>query len=136
MSERPPRKPTQLKDDETTTVEPQPQARTRAGRRILGRLGTEDSVSLVSPMPTRKGRRMVPQGTAGLRAPPTASAESPKASEHRDSTRERVRHEREERRQRVWDKLDAAKRHADDRAPRLQSFEPQRGEGDPSDDDA
>lgn len=134
MGHRPPQRPTKLDDDNTTTVEAQPRARTPAGRRILGKMGGEDSVSIASPTVKRQGRQVVPQGTASLRAPPASSRRAANAGESLDDVRERVRTDREERRQRVWDKLDAARRHADDRAPRLQSFQPKRAEGATDDD--
>jgi hypothetical protein len=112
-------------DHETTAVEPQPTARTKRGRRIIGKLNDEDSVSITAPSSLKKGTRMVPRGSAGLRAPPPTKKDDEGTGSHHEA-REKVQQHRESHRQQVWDKLDAAKRFADERQPRLKRFMPQK----------
>jgi len=111
--------------EEPTTVEALPQAATTKVRRMIGKMGGEDTVTISAPAPFKKGTRSLPRGTAGLRAPPPQKQEgtvSAVSSEMRD----KVQANRESRRQQVWDKLDAAKKRADERAPRLMRFVPVR----------
>ncbi len=119
------------KHDDKTTPEPSaqledlPAGRKPAVRRTLGRLEAEDSVSLTAPSPIKKGARAVPRAVVGLRAAVPATLSS-KAVEARNATRDKVRATKDEKRQRVWDKLDAARKAAQEKLPRLDRFNPKK----------
>jgi len=62
------------------------------------------------------------------KVPPQRPPRTPaKADEARARTRERVQASQSERRQKVWDKLDAARRQASEKHERLRRFQPVRG---------
>ena len=116
-------------DNEDSRVE-QPAGATPAARRALGRLPEEVTKTVPPPAPKSDGgrRRSLPPAAVGLRA---ATRPRLGASEKLDAAHSQVREKlesiKEEHKQRVWDKLDAAKKQADERLGRLQPFQPPRG---------
>lgn len=124
MAQLPP-KPKVLDDDESR-VEAVPRAAGAEQKRKLGRMEDEGSVSLASPSPLKKGTRQVPRGTVGLRAATQREAPSEKVTVARGEAEAQVQASKDERRQRVWDKLDAARKAADERLPRYSGFQPKR----------
>jgi len=115
-------------EDSESRVEGRPQAALPENKRALGKLPDERSVSLSMPSPLKKGVKAVPRAAVGLRAAPKPQPMSDKAVESHTAVRERVREGRDEHRQKVWDKLDAARQKADAKMPRLQRFSPARQE--------
>ncbi|MBI5510925.1 MAG: hypothetical protein HY903_19360 [Deltaproteobacteria bacterium] len=115
-------------DDHESKVEGRPAATRPETKRVLGRLDKEDSVSLSAPSPLKKGTRLVPRAAVGLRAAPKEVATSEKAVAAHGTVRQKVRESRDQHRQRVWDKLDAARQIADEKKPRLDRFSPRRGD--------
>lgn len=95
-------------------------------RQVLGRLEDEASVSISRPSPLRKGSKKVDPGGVGLRAAPDAKFDDEDTLARRQELKQKVRDGRDERRQKVWDKLDAARKAADEKNPRLRRFEPKR----------
>ncbi|MEE8410411.1 MAG: hypothetical protein V3T05_12450 [Myxococcota bacterium] len=130
MAKQPPKKElVSPMEDEESRLEPRPKAAMPETRRAIGKLdklGNEDSVSLTAPNPVKKGRREVPRAAVGFRAATEATEASPKAVESRTTTRQKVREGRDQHRQRVWDKLDAARKVGDDRRGRFERFQPAR----------
>jgi hypothetical protein len=113
--------------DEDSRVEDRPSAAMPQTQRTLGRLENEDSVSINKPSPIRKGARQVPPAAVGLRAAPKPTGPSANAVEVHTGVRKKLRESRDEHRQKVWDKLDAARKKADEKRPRLDKFSPRRG---------
>ena len=112
--------------DEDSRVEALPIAAGQKSRRALGKMDDESSVSISQPSPLKKGTRTVPRGTVGLRAASQREAPAEKVIAARTESEARVNAKKDERRQKVWDKLDAARKSADERMPRYTSFQPKR----------
>jgi hypothetical protein len=112
--------------DEESKVEARPQGAKPEVKAKIGRLDSEESVSLAAPSPIKKGTKAVPRAAVGLRAAVPSSEVSPKGVEARNQTRQRVREDRDKHRQKVWDKLDEARRKAEEKRPRLDRFKPLR----------
>ncbi len=117
--------------DEESRVEPRPAAVAPEARRAIGKLEPEESVSIAAPSPVQKGRKQKPRAAVGLRAAVPARDASPKSMETRNVTRQRVREDRDKHRQQVWDKLDEARRRADEKRPRVDRFRPTRLDDEP-----
>ena len=64
-----------------------------------------------------------PPAAVGLRAAVPAQGKSQVVAERRATTRKQVDEAVAERRKQVWDKLDAARRAAEEKAARLRSFQ-------------
>jgi hypothetical protein len=125
MTTNPP-KPKALDEDESR-VEEVPTAASVASRRKLGKMEDESSVSISQPSPLKKANgRKVPRGTVGLRAASHREVPSDKAVTARNDAEASLNAKKDERRQKVWDKLDAARKAADERMPRYTSFQPKR----------
>ena len=126
MSVPPPPGPTRM-DDEDSRVD-KPLGETAAAKRALGKTGAE--ISKVSATPVTRSdrqRRGQPSGGVGLRAAPHQKPGTPEKLEAAHSqVRDKVEATKEERRQRVWDKLDSAKKQGDEKLGRLRPFQPQR----------
>ena len=114
-------------EDTDSKVEALPQAKKPEAKRTLGRLDNEDSVSISSPSPLKKGTKLVPRGAIGFRAAPERASMSERAVETHGAIRQKVREGRDQHRQKVWDKLDTARQKADEKKPRLDKFSPRRG---------
>lgn len=112
--------------DEDSRVESLPTAAGPKAKRALGKLDEESSVSISQPSPLKKGTRTVPRGTVGFRAASQREAAPEKVITARNDAEARVNAKKDERRQKVWDKLDAARKSADERLPRYTSFQPKR----------
>ncbi len=112
--------------DEDSRVEALPRAAGAKAKRALGKMDDEASVSLSQPSPLKKGTRNVPRGTVGFRAASQREAPPEKVIAARGDAEARVNAKKDERRQKVWDKLDAARKAADERLPRYTSFQPKR----------
>lgn len=123
MSKDPKSKAPEVMDDEDSRVAPH-RGETPVARRALGRMDDESSVSITAPSPLKKGAKTLPRGAVGLRAAQDRPAPPPKAVEAKSHAGQRVRSGREEHRQKVWDKLDAARKAADDKLPRFDGFSP------------
>lgn len=123
MTRRPPPRPF---DDEDSRIEKLHRGQDPKVQQAVGRIEDEGSVSLSAPSPIKKGSRVVPRAAVGLRAASERGAASAKASETKSAVVGKVRAQRDERRQRVWEKLDAARRAADERLPRYDTFQPKR----------
>lgn len=123
---QPPPKPKALDDDESR-VEDVPRAAGAEQKRKLGKMDDEGSVSLSAPSPIKKGTRSVPRGTVGFRAASERTQPSDKVLMARGESQAQVQQSKDERRQKVWDKLDAARKAADERLPRYTGFQPKRG---------
>ena len=114
-------------DDDESRVEEVPRAANAEARRKLGKMEDEASVSISQPPPVKKARgRRVPRGTVGLRAASTREITPEKATIARDTAEASLNAKKDQQRQKVWDKLDAARKAADERLPRYQSFQPKR----------
>lgn len=122
-------------EDDESRLEPRPNAAKSETRRAIGKLNGEDSISLAAPSPLKKGRRTVPRAAVGFRAATEAKEASAKAVEARNTSRQKVREGRDEHRQRVWDKLDAARKAGDERRGRFERFQPARDDDASEDDD-
>ena len=119
---------------EDSTLEERPTATRPEARRTIGKLDEEDSVSLMKPSPLQKGRKKQPRAGVGLRAASESQDVSEKGVEARNASRSKVREGRDQHRQRVWDKLDAARKAGDERRTRFERFRPLRdGELPPED---
>ncbi len=117
--------PTSPLEDEESRVETTPQAASSTMKRQLGRLpDDETSVSISAPTPLRKGTKAVPRGTVGLRGQPTQHRDNEKSERYYEESRNKVDEKKQEHRRKIWDKLDAAKKHADERKPRFDAFRP------------
>jgi hypothetical protein len=112
--------------DEDSRVEALPTAAGPKAKRALGKMDDEASVSISQPSPLKKGTRAVPRGTVGFRAASQREAPPEKVLAARSEAEARVNAKKDERRQKVWDKLDAARKAADERLPRYTSFQPKR----------
>jgi hypothetical protein len=112
--------------EEDSRVESLPTAASVETKRKLGKLDDEASVSISQPSPLKKGTRNVPRGTVGLRAASTREVQPEKVVAAKSDADARVNAKKDEHRQKVWDKLDAARKAADERAPRYSSFQPKR----------
>ncbi|MEZ0314603.1 MAG: hypothetical protein ACAI38_22770 [Myxococcota bacterium] len=112
--------------DEDSRVEALPTAAGSKAKRALGKMDDEASVSISQPSPLKKGTRNVPRGTVGFRAASQREAPPEKVLAARSDAEARVNAKKDERRQKVWDKLDAARKAADERLPRYTSFQPKR----------
>ena len=113
-------------DDDESRVESVPRAAGVEQKRKLGRMEDEGSVSLTQPSPLKKGTRQVPRGTVGLRAATERQQPSEKVVAARGEAEAQVQQSKDDRRQKVWDKLDAARKAADERLPRYTGFQPKR----------
>ena len=114
-----------LEEREKSQVEAQPKAKNPKTKRALGKMEEDPTVTGARPSPLEKsGTKST--GGVGMRAAPKENPLNPKAVEHKQSIRDKLRQDRSEHRQGVWDKLDRAKQKADDKAPRLKRFEPPR----------
>lgn len=112
--------------DDESRVESLPRAAAPEQRRRLGRMDDEGSVSLTQPSPLKRGTRQIPRGTVGLRAAAQREVPPEKARVTLRDAESRVTAKKDERRQKVWDKLDAARKAADERLPRYSGFQPKR----------
>jgi hypothetical protein len=121
----PPPKPKAL-GDEDSRVEALPTAARAETKRKLGKLDDETSVSISQPSPLKKGARTIPRGTVGLRTAAGREEKPQKVIAARNDAEARVMAKKDEHRQKVWDKLDAARKAADERIPRYSSFQPKR----------
>jgi hypothetical protein len=125
MSTNPP-KPKPMGDDESR-MEDLPKAVSAEARRKLGKMEDEGSVSISQPSPLKRANgRKVPRGTVGLRAASQREAPPEKVAMARNAAEASLNAKKDERRQKVWDKLDAARKAADERLPRYQAFQPKR----------
>ncbi|MCK5688171.1 hypothetical protein KAI87_02815 [Myxococcota bacterium] len=131
-------------DEESSYIGVSPIAAQKKSKRVLGKMDDESSVSALSPdvrgalQEARKKRatgksKDLSAGGVGLRkATPAAARElgrtpgvaRPHVLEKAETVRERVREQREKRRQDVWDKLDAARQKAEEKIPRIEAFNP------------
>ncbi len=102
-------------DDEESVVEAGASRKRSATKRVLG-----------------QNRSSAPQATphlgigVGFRATRPAKIDTEKSAARRLQTNEALRNSKESRRQAVWDKLDDAKRKADEKAERWRAFEPEK----------
>jgi hypothetical protein len=112
--------------DEDSRVEALPTAAGPKAKRALGKMDDESSVSISQPSPMKKGTRTIPRGTVGFRAASQREVQPEKVTTARNEAETRVNAKKDERRQKVWDKLDAARKAADERMPRYTSFQPKR----------
>jgi hypothetical protein len=92
-------------------------------RRTVGKIEREDSVTLTSPGPIKKGTRVVPSGAVGLRAATTNSAGSPKVDAAMSAVKQKLASSRSERQRAVWDKLDSAHKKASAKQERINVFQ-------------
>ena len=120
------RSPLSPMEDDESKVEARPRAAQADAKRRIGRMDVENSVSAVGPSPLERGSRQVPPGSIGLRTRARAPAVSEKSVAVRTEVRAKVGQRRDEHRQRVWDKLDEARRRADEKRPRMDRFKPHR----------
>ena len=114
-------------EDVDSKVEALPAAKKPENRRVLGRLEPEESVSISAPSPLKKGAKVLPRAAVGLRAAPDPHSMSDKAVETHGAIRQKMREDRDQHRQQVWQKLDSARQKADEKKPRLDKFSPRRG---------
>jgi len=128
---RPPR-PGLMSDEDSCVAAPS--GTTSAVKRTLGRYddeGTQTKSVPLSPAAAPRidgGRgRRTPPATVGLRAAPKQRLGAPEKLEASMSqVRDTLEANKEQRKQRVWDKLDAAKKQAEEKLGRLNPFRPQR----------
>ncbi|MBC7793938.1 MAG: hypothetical protein H7Z43_09530 [Clostridia bacterium] len=113
-------------DDDESRVENIPRAAGAQQKRKLGLMEEEGSVSLTQPSPLKKGTRQVPRGTVGLRAATERQQPSEKVVAARGEAERQLQQSKDSHRQKVWDKLDAARKAADERLPRYTGFRPKR----------
>ena len=123
-------------DDEESRMEPRPQAASRKAKQRLGVMDDDTTVSLRAPHASRRGAQVVPAGSVGLRGERPERRDAGPASEevrrHNEAVRQNVRERQGERRQRAWDKLDAARKAAEEKNPRISRFTPTRLDRDPT----
>ncbi|MEZ4272851.1 MAG: hypothetical protein R3C68_15885 [Myxococcota bacterium] len=111
--------------DETSVVEKLPRARTSETLRAIGHHEDLSQSGLQEPKVVRRPRgRRAPQGSVGLRAAPLekVSTDAARTREQLAAIRDSLQSKRDQHRQRVWDKLDEAKRVADKKSPRFMRF--------------
>lgn len=126
MSKKPPPKKPELVPLEDSRVASIHRGAEPKAKRVLGKLDEDGSVSITMPQAVKKGAREVPRGTIGLRANAPDATGNVRTAEARDQAKDKVREHRDERRQRVWDKLDQAKRMADEKSNRFEAFTPKK----------
>jgi hypothetical protein len=122
-------------DDEDTRAD-HPLSASKAVRHALGKLAKVDdepTKSVAAPPPESRRlnpRRVAPPAAVGLRAAPKQKFGAPEKLEaSRSQVREKIEANKEEHRQRVWDKLDSAKKQGEEKLGRIQPFERPRHKG-------
>ena len=111
-------------NDESGT-EPPPRGATKETRRALGRIPRDGTPALTQSPRAKTGRGRHPSAV-GLRSAPTrVPGTNDKVIEKSSRVREQVAEAQQSRRQRVWDKLDAARSAAQNKKARLRRFSPQ-----------
>lgn len=98
-------------------------------RKRLAMLDDESTVSIKAPSPVKQGNKRVTPGFVGFRQAAEGRGDG-KKTDRRKTLKKQMRDKRDERRQVMWDKLDNARKNADERLQRYGSFEPTR-EGEP-----
>jgi len=111
-----------MDDDESVVEEPDVDRR-KTTQRITG-LIAGSAPSLKSPRSSRRGTHKVQSGSVGLRAATGKIGPAAAAVQRRADSQKVLADAEDAHRQKVWDKLDAAKKAADEKAARLKSFEP------------
>ncbi|MEO1481571.1 MAG: hypothetical protein AAFU77_05645 [Myxococcota bacterium] len=94
-------------------------------RKRLAMLDDESTVSIKAPSPVKKGNKRVTPGFVGFRQAAEGRGDDSKI-DRRKSLKKQMRDKRDERRQVMWDKLDSARKNADERLQRYGGFEPAR----------
>ena len=114
-------------DLDVSKVEELPKGMQPEVKRTLGKMEREDSEAMLSPKEIKKGLHSHQPGSVGLRAAaPTTSNQSSKATQRHQETQAKLKETKYEHRQTVWDKLDTARKTAQDKNARLQQFTPKR----------
>ena len=116
-------------EDEDSVLESQPRARASETKRVLGMIEAEHSSVSTMPLPPagkkpgqRRGVLHLGSAGAGL----CNREDRPKHFEQLAESRRSVQKRREDHRKQVWNKLDAARQRAVEKAPRLDRFRPPR----------
>ncbi len=95
-------------------------------RRALAMMSEDSTVSIQAPSPLKRGNKKVTPGFVGFRQAARSKGDPEEKVERLRSMKSQLREKRDERRQEMWDKLDTARKNADDRLRRYSGFEPSR----------
>lgn len=122
----PPRKAPVRMEDTESEVESFHRGNSPNTRRALAMLDDESTVSIKAPSPLKAGNKKVTPGFVGFRQASQPKGDPEQKVERLRSMKAQLREKRDERRQEMWDKLDTARKNADDRLRRYSGFEPSR----------